>query len=317
MEPTRLFHGGGGGNMSRSFARGVVRTFTTIAVLLVTGGLPARIAAIAQETAAEDKVVLTVGTTEDMVTDNPWFACCAEYEMLNMTYDKLLEFNTDDMTASPGLAEECTPSADYMTWTCNLRSGFKWSARTPQRHDHHLEGRGAPLRPARPAVGVHRPREGVGAVRRRRQEDDQGRRQHADDRERPVHARGVGGRPVLADGEEPVLLGRGTGGRRGRVQDLFEPGGDGPGAQERRDRHRQRDKPPRPRAARGIPRHKGPRHPVRLVAEPRLQLRRPGPRRPQPPRAPGHYGSRGDRARDQQAGSRRLRVSGNGGGGGP
>jgi len=117
--------------MSRSFARGVVRTFTTIAVLLVTGGLPAGIAAIAQETAAEDKVVLTVGTTEDMVTDNPWFACCAEYEMLNMTYDKLLEFNTDDMTASPGLAEECTPSADYMTWTCNLRSGLKWSDGTP------------------------------------------------------------------------------------------------------------------------------------------------------------------------------------------
>lgn len=116
--------------MSRSFAGRVVRACTTISVVLAMGGPASGIAAIAQETPSGE-TVLTVGTTEDMVTDNPFFACCAEYETLNMTYDKLLEFKTEDLSAGPGLAEECTPSSDYTTWTCNLRAGLKWSDGTP------------------------------------------------------------------------------------------------------------------------------------------------------------------------------------------
>ena len=46
-------------------------------------------------------VTLRIGTIEDMVTDNPLFLCCAEYETFNTIYDKLVEFDPESRPRAP------------------------------------------------------------------------------------------------------------------------------------------------------------------------------------------------------------------------
>jgi peptide/nickel transport system substrate-binding protein len=104
--------------------------FLAVALASIVAAL-APTASAQDATTADEPLVLRVGTAEDMVTDNPFFACCAEYEMLNMTYDMLLAFDPEDLSATSGLAEECVPSDDHMTWTCTLRPGLSWSDGTP------------------------------------------------------------------------------------------------------------------------------------------------------------------------------------------
>jgi peptide/nickel transport system substrate-binding protein len=88
--------------------------------------------ALAQESTAAKKVVLTVGTTSDIVSPNPFKACCgSEYEMMFMSYDMLYNFSKTDLTASPGLAESSSHSDDYTTWTFKIRDGIKWSDGQP------------------------------------------------------------------------------------------------------------------------------------------------------------------------------------------
>jgi peptide/nickel transport system substrate-binding protein len=43
----------------------------------------------------------------------------------------LFNFNPKDLTPSPGLATKCNHSTDYMTWTCNIRTGVTWSDGQP------------------------------------------------------------------------------------------------------------------------------------------------------------------------------------------
>src|SRR3972149_4278194 len=118
--------------MSRSYLASVRRTGAALLMCSALAGSLSGGTAIAQEATGDEEVVLRVGTTEDMVTDTPWYACCGgDYEMLNLNYDKLLEFTPEDLSAGPGLAEECVPSDDHMTWTCTLRPGLMWSDGTP------------------------------------------------------------------------------------------------------------------------------------------------------------------------------------------
>src|SRR5262249_48101972 len=41
------------------------------------------------------------------------------------------KFSDQDLTAAPSLATGCDHSSDYLTWTCTLRSGLRWSDGTP------------------------------------------------------------------------------------------------------------------------------------------------------------------------------------------
>jgi peptide/nickel transport system substrate-binding protein len=45
--------------------------------------------------------------------------------------DALLRFTADGTKVEPHVAESATPSADFTTWTVNLRKGAKWSDGTP------------------------------------------------------------------------------------------------------------------------------------------------------------------------------------------
>ena len=77
---------------------------------------------------SSNKIVFRVGTQSDMLTANPFKAQYGtDYEMLFNAYDMLFNFSPSDLKPIPGLAKSCDHSADYKTWTCDIRSGVKWS----------------------------------------------------------------------------------------------------------------------------------------------------------------------------------------------
>ena len=90
-------------------------------------------AALAQESpSTSQKQTFTVGLTADIVSPNPFKACCgSEYEMMFMAYDQLLNFSKKDLTAAPGLAKSWQHNDDYTEWTFDIRDGVSWSDGQP------------------------------------------------------------------------------------------------------------------------------------------------------------------------------------------
>lgn len=102
-------------------------------VLAATAGSLLEVPSLASSSPSQAAPVrLRVGTTVDLGTDNP-FADTAgnDYVVSTTEYDMLLKFADEDLSAAPSLATGCSHSSDYMTWTCTLRSGLKWSDGTP------------------------------------------------------------------------------------------------------------------------------------------------------------------------------------------
>jgi len=78
------------------------------------------------------KTVLRVGETADMDTDNPFAVSGgSDWTSVTIQYDMLLKFSDADLSPGPSLATGCDHSQDYMTWTCTLRPGLRWSDGTP------------------------------------------------------------------------------------------------------------------------------------------------------------------------------------------
>lgn len=86
----------------------------------------------AQSESAEPKVVLRVGVTVDMTSDNP-FAVSAgsDWTVTTTQYDMLLKFGSEDLSPAPSLAEGCTANDDSTVWTCTIRDGIRWSDGEP------------------------------------------------------------------------------------------------------------------------------------------------------------------------------------------
>jgi peptide/nickel transport system substrate-binding protein len=111
--------------------RHLVRFGVAIALLAVAGLAPVAQAQTAAPTGG-DPVVLTVGETADLVSDNPFGVNSgSDWAVVTTQYDLLLKFSSEDLSPAPGLATGCEPSEDYMTWTCTLREGLKWSDGQP------------------------------------------------------------------------------------------------------------------------------------------------------------------------------------------
>ncbi len=118
--------------MSR-LAKGFALT-TAIGLLTLFGGT-----ALAQEEPAAppstdpNKVVLTVGSTGDLISANPFKACCGlDYEVIIMNYNLLFNFSRATLEAESGLAEfPPTSSEDKKTWTFKIRDDVMWQDGTP------------------------------------------------------------------------------------------------------------------------------------------------------------------------------------------
>jgi peptide/nickel transport system substrate-binding protein len=111
------------------------RVATIGAVFAVITGIVLSGTALAQSTSPSGsggKTVFRIGTPTDMISPNLLKATnTPDYETLFNNYDLLFNFSPKDLTPAPGLATKCEPSTDFMTWTCTIRSGVKWSDGQP------------------------------------------------------------------------------------------------------------------------------------------------------------------------------------------
>ena len=103
-----------------------VRGVRPVAALLLAASL---LLPAAGPVAAAGPVVLTVGTTQDLDSTNPFNTYLVSgYEVFQLTYDLLTNFNLDT-TPGPGFADTWVRSPDKVTY--HIRDGMKWSDGTP------------------------------------------------------------------------------------------------------------------------------------------------------------------------------------------
>jgi len=95
----------------------------TGALLLPALALPAR--------AADTKLVLRVGTVQDLDSLNPYATILVVgYEAFQLTYNLLVDFGPN-LEPVPGYADKWVRAADGKSWTFHIREGMKWSDGKP------------------------------------------------------------------------------------------------------------------------------------------------------------------------------------------
>jgi len=116
----------------RGFRRASLALGVATAVMVGVAG-----SALGQSaTPSDEKITLHVGAIDDIVSVNPFKACCsADYEMLLLQYNMLLGFKAEDLTPVEELSPGCEPSSDYMTWTCPIREDATWHDGEPLTAD--------------------------------------------------------------------------------------------------------------------------------------------------------------------------------------
>ena len=81
--------------------------------------------------AADEKLVLRVGLTQDVEALNPYaIITVAGYEVFQLTYNLLVDFGPN-LEPVPGFADTWERAADGKSWTFHIREGMKWSDGTP------------------------------------------------------------------------------------------------------------------------------------------------------------------------------------------
>lgn len=104
-----------------------------LSVMIVVFGASSVLAQDAGTTSSGDKLTFTVGLTSDMVSANPFKACCgSEYEMMFLNYDMLYNFSQQTLEATDGLGTwPPEVSEDGKTYTIHIRDDAKWSDGQP------------------------------------------------------------------------------------------------------------------------------------------------------------------------------------------
>jgi peptide/nickel transport system substrate-binding protein len=99
-----------------------------VAVVALVAALALAAGANAQE---DDKVVLTIGLTQDLDSPNVTVGeLVSSYELWNLEYASLTDKAAEDFATTPGLAESWTSEGDNR-WVYTLREGLQWSDGTP------------------------------------------------------------------------------------------------------------------------------------------------------------------------------------------
>jgi peptide/nickel transport system substrate-binding protein len=105
--------------------RRIAAVAVLVGVILALGGATA---AAAQEGGSEDeKQVLRIGSTNDIDGFNPFkIVEIPSFEVMDLTYDLLVDFSPKDSSPVPGLADSWETSDDGLTWTFHLNKEAKW-----------------------------------------------------------------------------------------------------------------------------------------------------------------------------------------------
>ncbi len=78
------------------------------------------------------RTVFTVGVLQDIDSANPFTGITsAAYEIFQMEYPTLTQYDSSSFAITGGLAESWKESPDHTTWTYKIRSGLKWSDGVP------------------------------------------------------------------------------------------------------------------------------------------------------------------------------------------
>jgi peptide/nickel transport system substrate-binding protein len=106
-----------------------MRKIAAVAVLvaLISSLTGAAGAAAQGSSGGDEKVVLRIGSANDIDGFNPFkIVEIPSYELMGLTYDLLVENSPKDSSPVPGLADSWETSDDGLTWTFHLNKDAKW-----------------------------------------------------------------------------------------------------------------------------------------------------------------------------------------------
>jgi len=105
-----------------------MRRIAAVAVLMVLiSALGGATGAVAQDSSDDEKRVLRIGSTNDIDGFNPFKTVeIPSFEVMDLTYDLLVDFSPKDSSPVPGLADSWETSDDGLTWTFHLNKDARW-----------------------------------------------------------------------------------------------------------------------------------------------------------------------------------------------
>jgi peptide/nickel transport system substrate-binding protein len=113
----------------RMASRLALATAAAAALVLPVAAAPA---AMAPPASAAEPKRLVVAVSQTVDTFNPFMSFFAiGYTVSGLAYDSLIDWDSKDFAAKPGIATGWTESPDHLTWTYNIRSDVKFSDGKP------------------------------------------------------------------------------------------------------------------------------------------------------------------------------------------
>lgn len=115
--------------MTRTVRGRIAAAVAVVGTLALTGG-------IAPSAGAQEKIVFTVGVSQEIDSLNLSIGLLVvDYEVWNLQYAALVDFSDENFSPIPGLAESWKSSDDGLTWTYTLHEGLEWSDGEPLTAD--------------------------------------------------------------------------------------------------------------------------------------------------------------------------------------